>query len=180
MPEEMAMEQKTSTYEQASPVIDPATYRSALGSFVTGVTIVTTRAGDTPVGTTVSAFSALSLGPPLILVSLALKSETLAHIKRAGFFSVNILSAGQHGLAARFATSGGPAKFDGVAWHPGENGAPLFDGAGATLECDLEDSIRGGDHDILVGFVRMAAIDPALSPLVYYRGGFVDLPAGVI
>jgi 3-hydroxy-9,10-secoandrosta-1,3,5(10)-triene-9,17-dione monooxygenase reductase component len=61
--------------------VDPATYRKALGSFVTGVTIVTTLAGNAPAGTTVSAFSALSLSPPLVLVSLARKSETLAHIK---------------------------------------------------------------------------------------------------
>lgn len=164
-----------SKFDEALTIVDPATYRSVLGNFASGVTVLTTKAGDVPVGTTVSAFTALSLVPPLILVSLGIKSETLAHIKRAGFFSVNILSAGQGDLAKRFATSDGTAKFDGIPYHTGEHGAPLFEGASATLECDLDDCIRGGDHEILIGFVRSAAVAPELSPLVYYRGGFVAM-----
>lgn len=164
-----------SKFDDALTVVDPATYRNALGSFASGVTVLTTKVGDVPVGTTVSAFTALSLVPPLILVSLGLKSETLAHIKRAGFFSVNILSAGQGDLAKRFATSDGAAKFDGIPYHTGEHGAPLFEGASATLECDLDDCIRGGDHEILIGFVRSAAVAPDLPPLIYYRGGFAAM-----
>lgn len=166
---------QTSTYEPA--VVDSAAYRSALGNFVTGVTVITTKVDNEPAGTTVSAFSALSLAPPLILVSLARKSDTLAHIKRAGFFSVNILSAGQRDLAACFAVSGGRAKFEGIAYSFGKNGAPLLDGAGTTIECDLEDSISGGDHEILVGLVRAANVVPGLAPLVYYRGVFASLVA---
>ncbi|MGV8996277.1 MAG: flavin reductase family protein [Parvibaculaceae bacterium] len=164
-----------SKFDDTLTIVDPATYRNALGSFASGVTVLTTNAGDAPVGTTVSAFTALSLVPPLILVSLGVKSETLAHIKRAGFFSVNILSSGQGDLAKRFATSDGAAKFDGISYHMGEHGAPLFDGASATLECDLDDCIRGGDHEILIGFVRSAAVAPELTPLVYYRGGFAAM-----
>ncbi|MDO8290474.1 MAG: flavin reductase family protein [Parvibaculum sp.] len=156
-------------------IVDPTIYRNALGSFASGVTVLTTKASESPVGTTVSAFSALSLVPPLVLVSLALKSETLAHIKRAGFFSVNILSAGQGSIARRFATSNGSTKFDGVEYSLGKNGAPLFAGISASLECDLDDCFRGGDHDILIGFVRAARVSPELAPLVYYRGGFVGL-----
>lgn len=164
-----------SNFDEALSIVDPTTYRNALGSFASGVTVLTTKVGEAPIGTTVSAFIALSLVPPLILVSLGLKSETLAHIKRAGFFSVNILSAGQADLAKRFATSDGAAKFDGIPYHTGEHGAPLFDGASATLECDLDDCIRGGDHEILVGLVRNAAVAPELTPLVYYRGAFAAM-----
>ena len=85
---------------------------------------------------------------------------------------MNILSADQADLAQRFATSGGSAKFDGIEYRRGENGAPLFDGAMATLECDLDDCIRGGDHDIVVGFVRVAAVSEDKEPLVYFRGAF--------
>lgn len=155
--------------------VDPATYRKALGSFVTGVTVVTTLVGEAPVGTTVSAFSALSLSPPLILVSLARKSETLAHIKRTGFFAVNILSDRQSEIATRFATNVGAGKFDGIVYEHGQNGAPVFSEAGATIECDLEDSFSGGDHEILIGLVRNATIEGSHPPLVYFRGKFEEI-----
>ncbi|MES1990989.1 MAG: flavin reductase family protein [Pseudomonadota bacterium] len=166
---------KSSAFDDTGTFVDPTVYRHALGSFVSGVTVLTTRAGNAPVGTTVSAFSALSLVPPLVLVSLAVKSETLAHIKRAGFFAVNILSAGQGNIARKFATTEGAAKFGGIEYGHGENGAPIFTGVSASLECDLDDCFRGGDHDILVGFVRAARVAPVLAPLVYYRGGFAGL-----
>jgi len=119
---------KSQPSKQESGSVDPATYRNALGSFVTGVTVVTTTLGGAPVGTTVSAFAALSLSPPLILVSLARTSETLARIKRAGIFAVNILSDGQSETAARFATTSGAGKFDGVEYSGGRNGAPVLTG----------------------------------------------------
>lgn len=165
-----------SKFDQGS--VDPVTYRNALGNFVTGVTVVTTTLGGAPVGTTVSAFAALSLSPPLILVSLARKSETLERIKRAGIFAVNILSDGQGDVAARFATSAGAGKFDGVAYTDGQNGAPILAGAGATIECDLEDCFSGGDHEILVGLVRNATVEGDLAPLVYFRGSFFGLAGG--
>tara|TARA_R110000824_G_scaffold155226_6_gene327816 strand:- start:111219 stop:111740 length:522 start_codon:yes stop_codon:yes gene_type:complete len=164
----------SASFDHSIPVVDPEKYRSALGSFATGVTVLTTIANEKPVGTTVSAFSALSLVPPLVLVSLGLKSETLAHIKRAGFFCVNILSADQTDLAKRFATSAGASKFDGVDFVTGDNGAPRFQNTSASLECDLDDCIRGGDHDILIGYVRAVNVSPERSPLVYYRGRFVN------
>lgn len=159
--------------------VDPSTYRKALGSFVTGVTVVTTLVGDAPAGTTVSAFSALSLSPPLILVSLSRKSETLAHIKRTGFFAVNILSDGQADIATRFATNAGLGKFDGLDYGHGQNGAPVFADAGATIECDLDDSFAGGDHEILIGLVRNATIEGGRAPLVYFRGKFEEIAAAV-
>lgn len=165
-----------SKYEPGS--VDPVTYRSALGNFVTGVTVVTTALGGVPVGTTVSAFSALSLSPPLILVSLARKSKTLAQIKRAGIFAVNVLSEGQNDIAARFATTAGAEKFDGIDYGYGQNGAPVLAGAGATIECDLEDCFSGGDHEILVGLVRNATVEGDLAPLVHFRGRFSGLANG--
>lgn len=165
-----------SKYEPRS--VDPVTYRSALGNFVTGVTVVTTALGGVPVGTTVSAFSALSLSPPLILVSLARKSETLAQIKRTGIFAVNVLSEGQNDIAACFATTAGAGKFDGIDYGYGRNGAPVLAGVSATIECDLEDCFSGGDHEILVGLVRNATVEGDLAPLVYFRGRFSGLANG--
>tara|TARA_R100001369_G_scaffold60760_1_gene87564 strand:+ start:123 stop:644 length:522 start_codon:yes stop_codon:yes gene_type:complete len=164
---------QSSKYEQGS--VDPVTYRSALGNFVTGVTVVTTTLGGTPVGTTVSAFAALSLSPPLILVSLARKSETLAQIKRAGIFAVNVLSEGQREIAACFATSAGAGKFEGIEYENGQSGAPIIADVGASIECDLEDCFSGGDHEILVGIVRNATVEGDLAPLVYFRGNFSGL-----
>src|SRR6187551_2884677 len=108
---------------------DPRDFRSALGSFATGVTVVTMTCPDgVPVGLTCNSFSSVSLSPPLVLWSLSLRSPNLSNFLQAPLFAVNILADDQVALARRFATPL-PNKFDGVAHTLGAAGAPLLAGA---------------------------------------------------
>lgn len=159
----------------AAPV-DPATFRQALGRFVTGVTVITTRAPDgRTAGVTVSSFNTLSLDPPLILFSLALKAPSLAVFRAAERFAVNILAEGQETVALQFARPS-EDKFAGVALVDGLGGVPLIDGAVAHLECLVAERYPGGDHEIVIGRLqRTHAAEKA--PLVYHRGRFGQFTA---
>jgi len=157
--------------------IDADMFRRALGCFASGVTIVTTLQEGKPAGTTVSAFSALSLDPPLVLVSMARSSNTLSAIREAGFFGVNILSAEQTEIARKFASSKGGPKFDGMDWRKEVSGAPLFAENSSTIDCELETIHDGGDHEILVGRVLFVSCAGEPEPLLYYRSAFRELAA---
>jgi flavin reductase (DIM6/NTAB) family NADH-FMN oxidoreductase RutF len=156
----------------------PATeFRDAMGHFATGVTVITSiGAGGTPVGTTANAVTSLSLDPPLILVCFDLGSMTLRAIRGHGAFVVNVLAAGQEHLSAGFARRGLAAAWDGVRHRRGPTGSPRLDGVLAAVECTVEYSLPGGDHEIVVGRVRHVetSTTPA-APLVYYRGGYASL-----
>jgi flavin reductase (DIM6/NTAB) family NADH-FMN oxidoreductase RutF len=168
-----------------TPALDvsAAELRSAMGHFVTGVTVVTSVGADgEPVGTTANAVTSLSLDPPLVLVCFDLASTTLHAIRGHGAFVINVLAAHQHHLSANFARRGLAAAWDGVRHRPGPTGSPRLDGVLAVVECTLEHSLPGGDHEIVVGRVRHAEISSErAAPLVFWRGGYAsidDLPAG--
>jgi 3-hydroxy-9,10-secoandrosta-1,3,5(10)-triene-9,17-dione monooxygenase reductase component len=151
--------------------------RHALGHFTTGVTVVTTVSGDgEPVGTTASAVSALSLDPPLVLVCLARSSETLAELAVHGRFAVNVLSDAQHELSDNFARRGDGAQWGDVVHRPGSGGTPRLDGALAVLECEVEQRVEGGDHEIVVGRIAELEVgDRTLRPLIHFRGAYAAL-----
>jgi 3-hydroxy-9,10-secoandrosta-1,3,5(10)-triene-9,17-dione monooxygenase reductase component len=155
--------------------IDADLFRGALGCFASGVTIVTTLKDGASAGTTVSAFSALSMDPPLVLVSMDRGSNTLAAIRDAGFFGVNILSAEQAGIARKFASSKGGPKFEGVDWQSEVTGAPLFAENSSTIDCALEMVHDGGDHEILVGRVLFVDCPGETEPLLYFKSAFREL-----
>src|SRR5687768_10631584 len=120
---------------ETSEPFDPRALRNALGTYATGVTIVTTTNADgAPIGLTCNSFSSVSLSPPLILWSLSLRSPNLSNFLQAPHFAVNILAADQADLAHRFAQPIAN-KFDGVGYRNGMCGVPLIDGASARLEC---------------------------------------------
>ena len=154
--------------------IDPALLRRALGAFVTGVTVVTTRtaAGD-PVGITVNSFNAVSLSPPLVLWSLSLHAASFAAFVQSSHFVVNVLGRHQIPLSKRFAKTGGD-KFAGVAWHTGLADMPFLDGTAASFTCRNAHRYPGGDHLIFVGEV-VAFEEGARAPLVYANGGYAEL-----
>jgi len=153
---------------------EPSDFRKAMGSFAAGVTVVTVRHEERLVGTTVSAFSSVSMDPPLIMVCLKRDSRTLAALSEAKTFCVNILASDQGDLAYRFAKSGADDRFALTAVEAGVCGAPLLAGATAAVECELHAAHDGGDHEILVGRVLRVVVDEAKSPLVYVRGGFLN------
>jgi flavin reductase (DIM6/NTAB) family NADH-FMN oxidoreductase RutF len=148
--------------------------RHALGHFTTGVTVVTTVGlGGEPVGTTASAVSALSLDPPLVLVCLASSSETLAELSTHRRFAVNVLAEGQRHLSDNFARSGEAAIWGQVTHRSCPGGAPRLDGALAVLDCELEQRVPGGDHDIVVGRINEIEVgDAGLRPLIHFRGAY--------
>lgn len=159
--------------ENGAP-LDGAAWRAAMGSFASGVVIVTTLNGaGQPVGTTVSAFSSVSLEPPLLLVCLDQKSRTRAAVQKAGHFCINILAAHQGALARLFAGPGATDRFANVATTPGVLGAPQIQGALVTVDCRLYALHAAGDHDILIGQGLRIEATPG-APLVYSQGRFLD------
>ena len=159
---------------EALPSIDPAEYRRVLGRFATGVTIMTARApGGIQVGVTANSFNTVSLDPPLILWSLALRAPSLPVFRSQEHFAVNILAADQRDLALRFARPSDD-KFAGVPVRSGIGGVPLIEGAMAHVECQVAHLYPGGDHEIIVGRVlRMEGSD--LPPLIFHCGKFCDV-----
>ena len=152
---------------------DPRDLRNALGTFSTGVTIVTTLdAGGGPIGFTCNSFSSVSLSPPLVLWSLSLRSPNLGNFLQAPHFAVNILAGDQLEIARRFSRSLSN-KFEGVSHTRGVGGVPLITGAAAHLECRNETRYYSGDHVIFVGHVLHYAWREC-APLVFWRGRYCE------
>jgi flavin reductase (DIM6/NTAB) family NADH-FMN oxidoreductase RutF len=153
--------------------IDQDTFRAVLGRFSSGITIVTVRgANGRDYGMTVSAFSAVSLEPPLVMVCIGEDSSLKPMIAEATHYGVSILASDQEPLSRRFAAHG--ERFDGIGFARGENGVALIDGALAFLECRIIARHLTGDHTIVVGEVEAASVEDA-RPLLYYRGGYAQL-----
>ncbi len=153
----------------APPDVSPDDFKAALSRWASGVTIVT-AAG--PVGMTVSAFSSLSLDPPLVLVSLARAATMHDPVLAADGFAVHILEGDQTELSTRFATP--VDRFDGVAHDIGPFDAPLLHSGVARLVCRKHAVADGGDHTILIGRVVQVDVN-AGEPLLYYRGTYRGL-----
>jgi flavin reductase (DIM6/NTAB) family NADH-FMN oxidoreductase RutF len=154
--------------------VDTTLLRRALGAFVTGVTVVTTRnARGDPVGLTVNSFNAVSLTPPLVLWSLSLRAASFETFEQADHFAVNVLAADQRGLSEVFARTGGN-KFADIAWHGGPADMPLLDGVCASFTCRNANRYPGGDHLIFVGEV-LSFQRHGRSPLAYANGSYTEL-----
>ena len=157
--------------------VDPVDFRRALAQFAAGVTVVTTRDGQgRSLGLTVTAFSSVSLEPPLVLVCVDRRSEAHAGFRHAGLFGVSILAEGQEALSRRFA-AGGAAKFRGLELARGATGVPLVPGALAHLECRVSASHEAGDHTIYVGEVLSVQVCPG-RPLLYHDRDYRRLGPG--
>jgi flavin reductase (DIM6/NTAB) family NADH-FMN oxidoreductase RutF len=164
---------------RTSIVIGSDRFRAVMGHFVTGVTVVSAFDAGRPFGITVNALSSVSLEPPLVMVALDRRRFLTPIVRAAGRYAVNILSEDQQALSDCFA--GAPVEpgrdaFCGAAWHPGETGLPLIDGAIATLECTVVETFSAGDHDLFIG--RVDALANELHhpmPLLYYRRRYLRI-----
>ncbi len=154
--------------------VDQHAFRAVLGRFATGVTIVTAlgpRKRD--VGLTVTAFSSVSLDPPLVSFCIDHSASVYNAMSKAKHFVVNILSEGQEALARRFAEVG-PNRFEGIGFERAQNGAALLADVLGYVECSVFARHAAGDHDIIIGEVEIAMSDEG-KPLLYYRGGYAQL-----
>ncbi len=156
------------------PGLDPQAWRRAMGRFASGVVIVTTPDDSgRPLGTTVSAFSSVSLTPPLLLVCLDQRSRTLAAVRWSGVFCINILSAGQGELARLFANPLAMDRFKDVPFTSGATGAPRLSGVLASIDCRLHAHHEAGDHELLIGLGLQMQVIPG-EPLIYSQGKFLS------
>lgn len=147
-------------------------FKAALSRWATGVTIVTARDGDTVHGMTVSAFTEVSLEPPLVLVCADKSSNTLPVIEAGGVFAVNILARDQEALSNKFASKKDEWKrFEGLDVETGVTGAPLLPGVVANLDCRVVVSHEHGDHVVYVGEVHEVR-NFDREPLLYFGGGY--------
>ena len=150
-------------------------FRSALGSFATGVTVVTTASDGNGYGMTVNAFSSVSLDPPLILVCAISGTTGSEEIDRNRVFAVNILAVDQEPLSRYFSSRDRPRgrdAFRDVDHHIGVSGSPLLDGVVAYLDCRLAESYTVGDHEVFIGEVVDLHVDRELEPLLFFAGGY--------
>jgi flavin reductase (DIM6/NTAB) family NADH-FMN oxidoreductase RutF len=153
--------------------IDEAGFKKAMSRFACGVTVVTAEYEGKRYGATVSAFSSLSLTPPLVLICIGKNSTAHDAIRKGERFVVNILREGQEALSNLFASKTHD-KFAGLETRAGKLGVPVLDGVLAAVECRLYETLPGGDHTIFVGEVVHADLAEG-NPLVYFRGGYREL-----
>lgn len=156
-----------------APTFDPRELRQALGTFLTGVTVVTTLdPSGVPRGFTANSFTSVSLEPPLVLVCIAKHAGSYDVFERSDGFAINILSEQQLELARRFASPASD-RFSAVTWRPGPAGHPVFADTAAWLDCHHHQLIDAGDHLIMIGGV--AGFEHTnRPPLGYSRGAYVS------
>ena len=160
----------------AQAPVSAAALRDAMGHFLTGVTIVTTRGVDQPYGLTVNSFNSVSLDPPLVLWSLDLGHDRADLFRKAGGFTVNVMGADNacDDLIRTFSKSDAD-RFADAKWHPGPSGQPVLADAIASLECRLWAEYPGGDHVIFVGEVLNISTRDG-RPAAYFKGQLSALP----
>ena len=153
--------------------VTPDAIRQLLGCRAASVAIVTARAGERVHGMTVTAFTEVSLEPPLVLVCADRTSNTHPVIEKGGVFALNLLAGDQAALSNRFASKKDEERrFEGVAWETEATGAPILPGTLGALDCRVVAAHDGGDHVIYVGRVEAIRCQPEREPLLYQRGAY--------
>jgi flavin reductase (DIM6/NTAB) family NADH-FMN oxidoreductase RutF len=154
--------------------VTPDEFRSVLGRFPSGVTVVTTKDEDgSDEGMTVSAFCSVSLDPPLVLICIEKTASAYKALTTAPGFVVNVLSASQEQIARRFSIID-IDRFEGVGYSRSPNGLAVLDDVLGVIECATVAMHDAGDHTIIVGEVEAARAQSG-TPLLYYRGGYAQL-----
>ena len=162
--------------EIADHAFDAQEFRTVLGHFPTGVTIVSGLHDGEPVGFTIGSFTSVSLDPPLVGFLAMKDSVTWAAMARSGAFCVNVLSRDQADLCWKFAKSGNePDRFTDVDWHTAPTGSPIIDRAVAWIDCTVEQVVEMGDHYFVLGRVVALEADADHNgqgpfPLLFFKG----------
>lgn len=154
--------------------LDAKALRNAFGSYMTGVTVITTMTDDgTPIGFTANSFTSVSLEPPLLLVCPAKTLSSFAVFAHCKHFAVNILSEDQQYISNIFAGSK-EDRFSQINWHTDAQGNPIIDGALTHFSCKTERNLEAGDHHILLGEVLDFTAREGRG-LGYAAGGYFSL-----
>ncbi len=153
-----------------------ASFRAALGRFLTGVAVMTTDVDGTPHGMTANAVSSVSLTPPLVLVCVERTAHMADAVAAAGVFALSFLAEDQAALSDRFADPSrgeGEVEFDGVAFVTASTGARVLAGATGFVDCTVHSITEAGDHLIVVGeVVGLGTGGADTAPLAYFQGGY--------
>jgi flavin reductase (DIM6/NTAB) family NADH-FMN oxidoreductase RutF len=159
--------------------VPTADFRTVMGQFATGVTVVTTLDGGRPQGITVNALTSVSLHPPIVMIALDRKRFIIPAIEASGRYAVNILAEDQQWLSDCFAGANVTPNRDafcGAPWHPGTTGLPLIAGAIAALECVVAQRVEVGDHVLYIGRVEACSLaEPEAPPLLYHRRRYLRI-----
>lgn len=155
--------------------VTPDSFRRACAEFATGVCVATVFDGH-PLGLTVNSFTSVSLRPPVILICLDREARLTERFQRQHIFAVNVLAQNQKEISSTFALKPDD-RFEGLAWHRTERGAPVLAGALAVIECRLIRVLPVGDHDVLFGEALAAAVHGG-EPLLYFRSRYAALSRG--
>ena len=155
---------------------DPASYRTVLGHFATGVTVITAIDDGQPVGMAANSFTSVSLDPPLVLFCAAKTSSTWPQIERSGKFAVNILGEHQEDVCRVFAQKG-EDRFARTGYRKSLMGSPLLPDVIAYLDCTIHAVHDAGDHVVVIGHVEDLGVgaEGVGGPLLFYRGGYAKL-----
>lgn len=150
-----------------------------MGSWASGVSVVTTRRGDLLYGLTVSSLASVSADPPLVSICINNDNKGAAMITESGWFAISVLGDDQQAASNYFARSGreptqGFVEVDGT-WT--ESGLPIVSGAIAWLVCDVSQSVEAGTHTLFIGQVTDAGTNEGRGPLLYWRRGYRALDA---
>lgn len=166
----MNIVQKVSSDIHASSVTDES-FKEAMSCFACGVTIVTTIDDNGKKwGFTASAFSSLSLTPPMVLVCLNVEADCYDAFCKTSQFGVNIINPKYEQLALKFAKKG-IDKFSDEEFVEGESGVPILKDVLVSLECKKNEVFPGGDHIIITGVVNHVKIKPCEAS-VWYNNKF--------
>lgn len=159
-------------------IIDPARFRQVLGSYPTGVCIITALDGeDNPAGLLVGTFTSVSLDPPLVGFLPDKTSSSWPKIEQAGHFCVNVLASDQQHVCRQMAVKG-PDKFSGVEYTLSGNRLPVIADAIACIECRVHSVNEAGDHWFVLGEVLGMETTRDSEPMLFHRGrygGFAEI-----
>lgn len=156
---------------QSNQEIDERLYRNAMGSFATGVTVITTKVDEVVYGMTANAFMSVSLNPRLVAISIGEKAKMLRHVKDSKQFGINILSSNQQNESKQFA---GQLDEEAKITFSAFKGLPILEESLAVITCELHSEYVVGDHTIFIGLVTGVKLEQK-DPLLFCQGKYREL-----
>jgi flavin reductase (DIM6/NTAB) family NADH-FMN oxidoreductase RutF len=164
--------------QPARQAFNSAEFRSTVGAFATGVTVITTHGEGATYGMTANSFSSVSLDPPLVLVCVNSGTTGAETIERNGVFAVNVLGAHQEAISRFFSSRDRPigrASFNDVPHFDLVTGSPILKGAAAYMDCWVAAQHVAGDHEIFIGEVVALGADADVQPLLFHGGKYAGV-----